>query len=177
MRRRDLLGSVAGALTAASAGLAGCSTANDEPLPPTETSSDTGDCVPPSERPADALPPTGDAGFERQGDVTVSESSHDTGVERTAYALYRGPDGNEYYCSVTAFDSPTAADEGTETQRRQASHDNAVLGLVQFDRYVYFGAGPDRETVRSLLAQSALSEACLAREFLVLAGTASPEPL
>jgi hypothetical protein len=177
MQRRDVLRSATAIVTASTAGLAGCSDGNEEEQS-TPTPADPGDtsaCQPPSESLPAALPQS-DA-YERTSDVTTTERSHDEGIERTAYALYRGPDGEEYYCSVTEFSSAAAADEGTERQRAQGGHDNDTLGLVQFDRYVYFAAGPDRETVRDLLAQSSLSEECLTGTFRVLTGTATPEPV
>lgn len=177
MQRRDVLRLAALCVTASAAGLAGCGTERDGgALTPTPVSEgDTSACEVPSGSLTAALPQS-DA-YSRVGDVTTSEGSHDEGVERSAYALYRGPDGEEYYCSITEFSSPSAADEGTERQRVQGGHDNGTLGLVQFDRYAYFAAGPDQETVRDLLGETSLSEDCLTNAFRVLTGTATPEPL
>ncbi len=175
MQRRDVLRSAALIVTASTAGLAGCGAGEEEQSTPTPVDpGDTSACQPPSGSLTAALPQS-DA-YERTSDVTTTEGSHDEGIERTAYALYRGPDDEEYYCSITEFSSASAVDEGTERQRAQGGHDNGTLGLVQFDQFVYFAAGPDRETVRDLLAQS-LGEDCLAGTFRVLTGTATPEPV
>lgn len=172
MERRDVLRSASGLLTAGTAGLAGCSGGNDDGSP-TGTASGSGVCQPPDGPLVDALPDD----YDRQGDVTTSDGSHDEGIERTAYALYRVPEGGEYYCSITEFSSPAAADEGTRRTRAEGGHSNAVLGLVQFGRYVFFAAGPDRQTVRDVLGATSLSEACLASSFTVVSGTATPEPI
>jgi hypothetical protein len=177
MQRRDVLRSATAIVAASTAGLAGCSGGNErERATPTPVDpGDTSACRPPSGALTAALPQSDS--YDRVGDVTTTDGSHDDGVERTAYTLYSGPDGEEYYSSVTEFSSAAAADEGTERQRAQGGHDNGTLGLVQFDQYVYFAAGPDQEVVRDLLAQSSLSEDCLAGTFRVLTGTATPEPL
>lgn len=176
MQRRDVLKSATTALAAGAAGLAGCSGGGDSGTEPTpEPLGDAPACRPPGGSLADALPTA--TNFDQQGDVTASEASHDDGVERTAYALYQGPDDGTYYCSVTEYTSAATADEGTTRVRLEGGNSNAVLGLVQFDRWVFFGAGPDREQVRQLLGATALSEACLDDAFRSLSGTATPEPL
>jgi hypothetical protein len=176
MHRRDVLKSTAAVLTAGAAGLAGCSGGSDSEADPTpDPIGDAPACQPPSGAPADALPTA--PSFEQRGDVTASDASHDDGVERTAYALYRGPDDGTYYCSISEYTSAATADEGTERVRLEGGNSNAVLGLVQFDRWVFFGAGPDREQVRRLLGATTLSEACLDDAFRSLSGTATPEPL
>ena len=176
MQRRDVLRSAALAVTGTMAGLAGCSGTSDSDAEPTpEPVGDHPECTPPAGELADALPTS--AVFERNGDVTESDASHDDGVAGTAYALYRGPNDEEYYCSVTEFESEPAADEGTTRVRLEGGNSNAVLGLVQFDRYVYFAAGARREQVRQLLGASSLSQDCLESAFRSLSGTATPEPL
>jgi hypothetical protein len=176
MRRRDLLRATGLLVTGGTAGLAGCSAGGEDGTTPTpEPVGDHPECTPPDGTLADALPDGEE--FERQGDVTASDASYDDGVARTAYALYRGPDGEEYYCSVSEFDSPAAADEGTARVRLEGGNSNAVLGLVQFDRYVFFAAGPDRERVRAVLGATSLDGACLDGAFRSPSGTATPEPL
>ena len=176
MQRRDVLRSAALTVTAGAAGLAGCTTPDGSGADPTpEPVDDHPECAPPEGTLADELPDS--ERFRRTGDVTESDASHDGGVARTAYALYDGPDGGEYYCSVTEFESAATADEGTARIRLEGGNSNAVLGLVQFDRYVYFGAGPDRAQVRALLGATALGETCLDNAFRSLSGTATPKPL
>ena len=172
MRRRDFLGATAVLAT----GLSGCSSPAEGTEAPTPTPiGDTAACAPPDGALADALPDSTE--YERQGDVTASDATHDDGVTRLAYALYRGPDGEEYYCGITEFESTAAANEGTVRTRAEGGHSTAVLGLVQFGEYVFFAAGPDRERVRDILATTSLGEACLDEAFLTLSGTATPEPL
>jgi hypothetical protein len=176
MQRRDVLKSATAVLTAGTAGLTGCSSRSESGTEQTpEPLGDAPACQPPSGSLADALPAA--PNFDQQGDVTASDASHDDGVERTAYALYQGPDEGTYYCSISEFTSAATADEGTTRVRLEGGNSNAVLGLVQFDRWVFFGAGPDREQVRQLLGATALSEACLDDAFRSLSGTATPEPL
>lgn len=176
MQRRDVLRSAGLAVTATAAGLAGCHTEGGGEVKPTPNpGGDHPECAPPVGGLADALPDS--EAFERHGDVTVSDASHDDGVTRTAYALYRGPGGGECYCSATEFDSAAAASEGAEHVRLEGGNSNRALGLVQFGRYVYFGAGGDRQEVRRLLGATSLSEACLDSAFRSPTGTATPEPL
>jgi hypothetical protein len=176
MQRREVLRGAALAVTGMTVGLAGCGTTSDDGADPTpELVGDHPECVPPEGALAAALP-TGE-GFRRHSEVTTSDASHDDSVTRTAYALYNGPGGGEYYCSITEYESTAAAGEGTTQVRLEGGNSNAVLGLVQFDQYVYFGAGPDRERVRDLLGAAALDGACLDSAFRSLSGTATPEPL
>jgi hypothetical protein len=141
MKRREALRTTA--VVAATAGIAGCSGILG------------GGCGKPSGDLEDALPSGGD--YEQQGDVNTDSNSEN--VVNAASTNYEGQDDEMLFAGVSEFeDADTASEEADDAE----NSGEGEFGYVIVDEFVYFGWGPDEDSVRGLLAGfEPLNEGCV----------------
>jgi hypothetical protein len=150
MERRDVLKSASALAAASTVGLAGCS--GGGPL-------GGGGCDTPGDNLEDSLPDSDD--YEQQGEVFTTEGEDQEDIERSAFAAYSGPDGEEFVFAVTEYSSSDVASEEADNGTDEGTGDFGTVGYIQTDAFIFVGGGPDESSVEEFMGTSPTLEGCV----------------